>query len=183
MTQGSFPLTDGSDLPNVTVAFPGEHWSNRKASGAITPGEAVIPVNSGGSLYMKVASQAASGAAVNAQVAVALRTVDVPDVNNVNGPNEIKNTALATGDYVHAYYSGGFHLTLIVPDATWAPGDVVGWNPSGARPTGKSGTGAWDKNANCPTPYKAIFEVVEWRPYSSGGTEGILTVRSLRGQF
>lgn len=114
---GSFPLTGVGALPNVTVAFPGEHWSNRKASGSITPGEAVVPVSSGGSLYMK---KAGSSDAIT-QLAIALRPVDVPDPNtgpNALGPNQIRNQAMATGEYIHAYYSGVFKLTLVVPDSS-----------------------------------------------------------------
>lgn len=183
-TQGSYPLSDGTNLPNVTVAFPGEHWSNRKASGSVVPGEAVVPVNSGGSLYTR---KAVSGDATT-QLAIALRTVDVPDTNSGSiyndalGPNEIKNRTINHGEYVHSYYSGAFHLTLVAV-GTYAPGDLIGWNPSATRPTGKSGTGAWDKDANCPLALRTVFEVQEWRPYSAGGNEGILTVRSLRGQF
>lgn len=176
---GSFPLEGVSRLPNVTVAFPGEHWSNRKASEDIVPGEAVVPVNSGGKLYMRVAE--ASDPIT--QLAIALRTVQVPDVNtgpNALGPNEIVNQTIATDEYVHAYYSGGFHLTLIVPD-TYEPGDLVGWDADGVRPTGKTGTGAWAKNADADID--SVFEVMEFRPYNADGDEGILTVRSLRGQF
>lgn len=177
---GVFPLTGVAGLPNVTVAFPGEHWSDRIASGAITPGEAVVPLGSGGKLYMRKAI----AADVGLQLAVALRTVDIPDTNLGSGslgPNEIKNTVIANGAYIHAYYSGAFHFTLVVPDATYAPGDLIGWAATGARPTGKTGTGAWAKNATADID--SIFEVMEWRPYNTAKTEGILTVRSLRGQF
>jgi hypothetical protein len=179
-TAGSFPLEGVSGLPNVSIAFPGEHWSNRKASGAIVPGEAVVPVNSGGVLYMRTA--AAGDTALAAQLAIALRPIDHPDVNTgptALGPNEIVNQALASHDYVHAYYSGVFHITLVVPD-TYVPGDLIGWDADGARPTGKSGTGAWAKNA--AADIDSIFEVMEFRNLN-GDNEGILTVRSLRGQF
>jgi hypothetical protein len=116
---GSFPLTDVADFPNVTVAFPGEHWSNRKASETITPGEAVMPINSGGQLYVARA---------------------------------------ASGD---------------------SSGDLIGWDPGGARPTGKSGTGSWKKVG---TEAGAFAEVMEFRPYNAAGNEGIVTVRSLRTQ-
>jgi hypothetical protein len=175
---GSFPLTGVGALPNVTVAFPGEHWSNRKASGSITPGEAVVPVASGSSLYMK---KAGSGDAIT-QLAIALRPVDVPDPNtgpNALGPNQIRNQAMATGDYVHAYYSGVFKLTLVRPD-TYVPGDLVGWEAAGPRPAGKSGTGCWSKNATADID--SVFEVMEFREVNSSH-EGVLTVRSLRGQF
>jgi hypothetical protein len=179
MEAGSFPLTRVGSLPNVSVAFPGEHWSDRRASGAVTPGEAVVPQASAGKLYMRKAG--ASDAA--AQLAIALRPVDHPDVNTGPGslgPNEIRNQVIANGEYVHAYYSGAFHLTLVVPDS-YAPGDLIGWDADGARPTGKSGTGAWAKNS--AADIDSIFEVTLYREINDADNEGILTVRSLRGQF
>lgn len=180
---GSFPLSGVAALPNVQVAFPGEHWSDRKASASsagIVPGEAVVPINSGGKLYMRRAG--AGDAPSSRQLAIALRTVDHPDVNSgptALGPNEIRNQKIANGEYVHAYYSGAFHLTLIKPDA-YAPGDLIAWDHTAARPTGKGGFGAWAKTA---VAADAFFEVQEWRPYGDVANEGVLTVRSLRGQF
>jgi hypothetical protein len=175
---GSFPLTGVGAFPNVTVAFPGEHWSNRKAYEAITPGEAVMPLNSGGTLYVAVAGSADSG---SRRIGIALRTVQVPDINSgpgALGPNEIMNTVIAQHEYVHVWLSGAFHLTLVTP-AVYVPGDLIGWDPGGARPTGKTGTGSWKKVA---TEAGAFAEVMEFRPYNAAGTEGIVTVRSLRTQ-
>lgn len=170
---GAFALEGVAALPNVSVAFPGEHWSDRVAStGGITPGVAIVPAGSAsvrGHMLMRTAT--ASDAAT--QLALALRTVDHPDPNNVDGPNEIRNTDIAAGEYVHAYYSGGFHLTLVVPD-TYVPGDLVGWDANGARPTGKTGSGAWAKNA--AADIDSIFEVLRWRRVNASN-EGILTVR------
>lgn len=177
--QGNFPLTGVAALPNVTVAFPGEHWSHQKATETITPGEAVIPTSSGGAAYVQ---RAASGDSGSKRLGIALRTVQVPDINTgptSQGPNEIMDTAIAAHEYVHVYLSGAFHLTLITPDTTYAPGDLIGWNPSGARPTGVSGTGSWRKVA---TEAGAHFEVMDWKPVGSAG-DGILTVRSLGAQF
>jgi hypothetical protein len=182
--QGAFPLTDVSDLPNVTIAFPGEHWSNRKASGQVVPGEAVVPVNSGGQLYMRVA--AAGDTALAAQLAIALRPIDHPDgaggstYTQPLGPNEISNLPMKTHEYVHAYYSGVFHLTLIAPDE-YLPGDLIGWDANGPRPTGKAGSGSWAKNS--AADLDSVFEVMEYREVNDTTNEGILTVRSLRGQF
>lgn len=176
---GSFPLIGVSKLPNVTVAFPGEHWSNRVAAEDITPGDAVVPVNlAPGKLGMRKAVAADSPL----QLAIALRTVDIPDPNTGPtsvGPNEIKNTVIKAGEYVHAWYSGVFHLTVAVPDA-YAAADLIGWDENGARPAGKPGTGAWAKNA--AADIDSVFEVMEFRPVNAAN-EGILTVRSLRGQF
>lgn len=177
-TTGPFPLEGVGKLPNVTVAFPGEHWSNRYASGAITPGEAVVPTASAGKLYMRTA-QASD---VITQLAIALRPVDVPDPNTGPtslGPNEIRNQDIEDGEYVHAYYSGAFHLTLVVPDS-YVPGDLIGWDANGARPEGKEGEGAWAKNS--AADIDSMFEVMEFRKVNAKN-EGILTVRSLRGQF
>lgn len=182
MEAGSFSLTGTADLPNVTVAFPGEHWSNRKASGAITPGDAVVPVNSGGSLYMRKA--VAGDTALVDQLAIALRPVDVPDPNTgpgALGPNEVRNQEIANQEYVHAYYSGAFHLTLIDPARTYTPGLLIGWDADGGRPAGKSGSGSWAPNANADLD--SVFEVMEVREVGTAGGELILTVRSLRGQF
>lgn len=181
-TVGDFPLEGVANLPNVTIAFPGEHWSNRKASGAIVPGEAVVPVNSGGALYMRKATSAD----VITQLAIALRVIEHPDSSGDStyttslGPNEISNRVINSGEYVHAYYSGVFHLTLIVPDE-YVPGELIGWDADGVRPAGKSGTGAWAKNS--AADIDSVFEVLEYREVNDTTNEGILTVRSLRGQF
>jgi len=178
-TTGPYPLTGVGKLPNVTVAFPGEHWSNRYASGALIPGVAVVPTSSGGKLYMR---QAKSSDPIT-QLAIALRPVDVPDPNTgptALGPNEIRNQTIPDGSYIHAYYSGVFHLTLIAPEA-YVPGDLVGWAAAGARPVGKpAGEGSWAKNATADID--SVFEVMEFRAVNALN-EGILTVRSLRGQF
>lgn len=181
---GSFPLTGVANLPNVTIAFPGEHWSNRIAQGAIVPGEAVVPVNRAGKLAMRRAVAADLG---NPRMAIATRVIDPPDragdslYTQSIGPNEIKNLQIEDGEYVHAYYSGVFHLTLAVPRA-WVPSELVGWNDAGVRPTGKTGVGAWDV-VLVANQANAMFEVQEFRPFSANGQEGLLTVRSLRGQF
>ena len=192
---GAFPLTSVARLPNVTVAYPGERWSDRKASGVIAPGTAVVPVSSGGKLLMRAATV---GDAVT-QMAVASRPIDVPDINpgsiyqEALGPNEIRNLPIQNGDYVLALYSGGLILTLINPD-TYVPGDLISWLPAGAVPTGKptssvSGSGvsgSWGKHSGAAnfngTPIGPLFEVVMFRPVNAAGTEGLLNVRSLRGQ-
>jgi hypothetical protein len=187
---GAFPLTSVARLPNITVAYPGERWSDRKASGIIAPGTAVVPLASGGKLLMR----AAIAGDVITQMAVAMRTIDVPDINpgsiyqEALGPNEIRNLPLQNGDYVLAMYSGALILTLIVPDL-YNPGDLIGWIPGGAVPTGKptsaiagSGvTGSWGKMSDAGA-IGPLFEVTMFRAVNAAGTEGLLNVRSLRGQ-
>jgi hypothetical protein len=184
-TIGDHALSGVATLPNVNLAFPGEHWSDRCASGAIVPGEAIIPVASGlgasAKLAMKVAG--AGDSAEKDRIAIALRPVDVPDSNvgpGSLGPNEIRNQVIPHGEYVHAYYSGVFHLTLVTP-AAYVPGDRIGWDADGVRPAGKSGAGTWAKDASADID--SIFEVVMFRPVNVLN-EGILTVRWIgRGQF
>lgn len=205
-TQGGYPLTSIGGLPNVTVAFPGEHWTNGIASGVILPGEAIVPVSSGGKLAWRVA---VSGDAGDPRLCIAKQPVSVPDINTGSiynpalGPNEIVNLPMLAGAYVHNYRTGAFQLTLCVPQ-TYSPGDLLGWNPTGVRPDGKPGgygytgaavsqgadtVGCWDEYTNCPGDSKAdaLFEVMEFRPYISsnsfGQPEGIVTVKSLRAQF
>lgn len=177
---GLFPLTGVTGLPNVTIAYPGEHWSNTIAQGAIVPGEACVPANYGGKLAMKRATATDSPR----RMSIATRVIEIPDTANDSGyttsigPNEIKNRQIEDGEYVHHYRSGVFHLTLVVPRA-WAPSEMVTFNPTGARPTGKVGTGSWDVTTD---DTKAWGEVLEFRPFSADGKEGLLTVRSLRTQ-
>lgn len=181
---GSFQLdaVRYGKLPNVTVAFPGEHWSDGKAVVAIDPGTLVIPTNSGGVLGWTIA---ASGA-VDPRSAVALRTVQVPDINPGSeysaqlGPNEIMNLQIPIGQYVHAYRAGAFHLTLQTPDS-YVPGDLIAWDPASSRASGKpaGSGGAWKKTS---TPANAFFEVRDFRPLAVDATLGVLTVHSLRTQ-
>lgn len=184
---GSFQLTSVAKLPNVTVAFPGEHWSDGKAipsgnASAIVPGTLVVPIASAGKRYW---TPAAAGA-VDLRACIALRPVSPPDVNPGSEynpqltPNDIMNLPLAAGSYVHAYRSGAFHLTLIAADASYAPGDFVTWDPAATPVAGKAGPGAWKKTA---TPANAWAEVVDWRPLTSDNTVGVLTVHSLRVQM
>lgn len=181
-TKGSFPLSGVAGLPHVSVAFPGEHWSDRVASGAIVPGEAVVPAGSattGGKPMVRTANDEDT----ITQLAIALRTVDVPDPNSgpsALGPNEVRNQTIEDGDYVHQYFSGAFNITLVDPRRTYVPGDQIGWDADGERPEGISGEGSWAPNANADID--SVFEVVEVTNVGSKG-EVILRVRSLRGQF
>jgi hypothetical protein len=40
---GAYPLTAVAKLPNVSIASPGEVWSNLRANGIIIPGAACRP--------------------------------------------------------------------------------------------------------------------------------------------
>lgn len=176
---GAYPLAGVAKLPNVTVASPGEVWSNLRANGVIVPGAAIAPVNVGGKLYAK--QLIVGDTPVKEQVAVAMRQIEVPDINtgpNALGPNEIVNAAIANGDWLRRYMTGVLHLTLCEPRSDYVPGQKIGWAVAAARPSGKaSGTGAWS-NTGILTGTD-IFEVFEYRGYG-GSNEGILTVRFLR---
>lgn len=177
---GSFQLTSIAKLPNVTVAFNGEHWSDGKAAAQITPGSLVVPIGSGGRRYWQVAP---SGT-LDPRACIALRPVSVPDTNPGSEynpqltPNDIMNLPLAVGSYVHAYRSGAFHLTLIVPD-TYVPSDLIGWDPNAVPAAGKPSPGAWKKVGSAA---QAFAEVVDFRALTSDNTIGVLTVHSLRVQ-
>lgn len=177
---GDHPLLATARLANVTVAFPGEVWSNNRANGIIIPGAAIAPVNVGGKLRQK---QLIVGDTPDInQVGVALRQIEIPDVNvgpASLGPNEIMNQAIADGDYLRRYMTGALHLTLVEPRADYVPGQKIGWAVAAARPAGKAaGAGAWSNAAVLAGT--SIFEVLEpYRVYGSAN-EGILTVRFLR---
>lgn len=178
--QGSHPLTGVGHLANVTVSYPGEHWSDAVASGrAITPGEAVIVTSSAGVLAVRPVTAADNG---DPRVAIALRTIDTPEIESPRalGPNEIKNTAMSVGEYVHRYLTGGFNITLVDPRRTYEPGELIGWDIDGQRPTGKEGSGAWAPNANADV--KSLFAISEVRKVGDPTTTGgyILKVVSTR---
>jgi hypothetical protein len=180
---GAFKLASVGALPNIVVAFPGEHWSDGKADEDIVPGELVEQINVSGKKYWR---RVTAVGAVTPLMAVAMRTIDIPDANpgsfyaEALGPNEIKNLPIKAGQYVHAWHSGAFQLTLFAPDAGIAPGHLMAYDPAGARPTGKPGTGSWIRTV---TGANAFFVVEEFRPLPDTPGEGILTVRSVRSQF
>lgn len=179
MEAGAYPLTSVAKLPNVTVAYPGEVLSRERASGTILPGEAVMPVSSAGAEYVRRAVDADKG---DPRLGIAMRVVEIPDVNSgpsALGPNEIVNTPIPQRDYVRRYRTGGFLLTLVEPRADWAHGDLICFDVDGARPAGKpAGTGSWVRTA---VRAEAFAEVIEFRPYSANGQEGVLLVRTLQG--
>lgn len=178
---GSFRLGDVSGLPNVHIAFPGEHWSDGVAKEAITPGELVVQGASGAK---KGWLRHASGA-VDPRAAIATRVIEPPDrnpgseYNEQLGPNQIRNRTIALGAYVHAYHSGVFHITLRKAEAV-VPGDLLMFDPLETPQTGKTTTGAWKKTA---VAANAFLVVEEFRPNPGSTTEGIVTARSLRTQM
>jgi hypothetical protein len=179
---GNFPLTGVKNLPHVSVAFPGEHWSNCVASGSIMPGEAIVAAgsaNTRGQAMFRTANAGDSLAALN----IALRPIDVPDPNNgptALGPNEIRNKVMLAGDYVHRYRSGGFNLTLVDPRRVYTPGMTIGWDADGQRPAGVEGAGSWAPDANADID--AFFEIQQVTKVGSVG-EVILKVTSTRTQM
>lgn len=180
-TAGSFPLTGVASLPHISVAYDGERWSDRVASGDVVPGEAIVPAGSA-SVQGKAMLRTANAEDEIARMAVALRPIDVPDPNtgpNALGPNEVRNQTISSGDYILAYYSGGFNLTLVDPRRTYVPGDLVGWDADGQRPEGVTGEGSWAPNENADI--NSFFEVIEVTKVGSEG-EVVLRVRTLRTQ-
>lgn len=179
---GGFKLTSVENLPNIQVAFPGEHWSDGKASEDITPGQLVVPSSSAG----KRTWAPASSGTVDPRACLALNCVQPPDSNQGSiyaeglGPNQIVNRTIETGTYVHAYRSGAFILTLFAED-TYEPADLLEWDPDAVAQTGKpADVGAWVKST---TPANALFEVIEFRVLPGETDRGVLTVKSLRSQF
>jgi hypothetical protein len=177
----NFPLEGVGALPNVSIAFPGEHWSNGIASGQITPGEAIVPVASAAEtpIYRTATN---TDTALAQQIALAMNVVQEPDVNTgpgALGPNEIVNQPIAHGEYVSRRLSGAFNLTLVDPRRTYTVGSILGWDADGERPVGKSGVGSWAPNANADIGN--VLEVMRVRKY---GDEYMLTVRFVgRSQF
>lgn len=183
---GPFELTSTEGLLNCNVVHPGEKWSDARASGVVTPGEPVIEVASGASPDAVLCVRRVEAGDEAAAIMLATRVVDIPDVNNGPSsldPNGIKNQDIPHLEWLMRHVSGVFDLTLITPD-TYKPGELIGWDLDGARPTGKSTTheGAWAKNAKADI--KAVFKVVRWREVNSTTHEGILTVKFVgRQQF
>jgi hypothetical protein len=192
--QGAYPLLGVGALPNVDVAFPGEVWSYKRANGVIVPGTLVTPVMVTGVECVRPVTAGdtlvASGDGIRKEgLSVAMRQIMTPDINPGSqynpalGPNEIVNLPIADQDYVRTIHTGVLNLTLVVPDAAYAPGDIIGWDPGGARPAGKTtGTGAWAahvRDANV-VANSDIFVVHTLPRYYGTNNECILTVRFLR---
>lgn len=191
---GAYPLLGVGQLPNADVAYPGEVWSIKRANGVIVPGTCVLPVMVGGIEMVRpvVAGDVivASGDGIRSQaLAVAMRQIMVPDINAGSqynpqlGPNEIVNLPIADQDYVRTYHTGVMHLTLVKPDSTYAPNDIIGWDDTAARPLGKAaGTGAWAKHSDDSAVIAGtdIFMVHTLPRYHGPNNECILTVRFLR---
>ena len=191
---GAYPLLGVGQLPNADVASPGEVWSRKRANGVVVPGSLVRPVVVGGVQMVQpveagdVIVTSGNGIRIE-QLAVALRQIMVPDLNPGSqynpqlGPNEIVNLPIGDGDYVRQYFTGGFHLSLVKPDSAYEVGDIIGWDPTAARPVGKAtGTGAWARLADDTScvANTGIFEVFDNPRYYGSDNECVLTVRALR---
>lgn len=187
---GAYPIGGVGKLPNASIAYPGEVWTNRRAASNIVPGSCVKPVNlSGRKGYDVVGAGEVLGTDFESDaLAIALRVVEIPDASSGSiygqplGPNEIVNLIIGSGDYVRTMHTGALHLTLVEPRADFAPGDRIGWDPGATRPAGKAaGTGAWTNEAGGFIAGTDVFELEEVRPYGpSANNENLLTVRFLR---
>ncbi len=196
---GAYPLTGVGKLPNVSVASPGEVWSNKRADGIIVPGTLVKPtlveeVGSVAEVGTEDEIEIATGAekttstiVFQGSLAIAMRQIMVPDINVGSqynpalGPNEIVNLPIASGDWVRTYHTGVVHLTLVVP-GEYAEGDVLGWNPEGERPEFKTeGKGAWDAIESEGVVKGTGILIVHTKPRVYGSKkENLLTCRFLR---
>lgn len=190
---GAYPLNGVGALPNVDVASPGEVWSRKRADGIIVPGSLVRPIEVGtvGSVIPVAEGDVIvnDGAGIRKELlAVAMRQIMTPDINTGSqynpalGPNEIVNLSIASGDWVRTYHTGVLHLTLVAPDGTYKEGDILGWNPKGARPVGKAaGEGSWAKIGAANVVAGTGIFVVDAPPrfYGEAG-EALLTCRFLR---
>lgn len=191
---GAYPLLGTGQLPNADVASPGEVWSNKRANGVIVPGTCVVPDMVAG---VECVRPVVAGDTIVTEgdglrqelLSVALRQIMTPDINPGSqynpalGPNEIVNLPIADQDYVRQYFTGVMHLTLVVPDADYEPGDIIGWNPAGVRPAGKTaGTGAWSSLTRDAAVVAGtdIFAVHTHPRYYGPNNECVLTCRFLR---
>jgi hypothetical protein len=197
---GAYVISGTGKLPNVDVASPGEVWSNKRASGVIVPASlvkpvlvgtvgAVAPVAEADTILQEESVTKADGTHIRQEsLAVAMRQIMVPDINPGSqyskqlGPNEIVNLPIADTDWVRTYHTGVLHLTLVVPNAAYKEGEVLGWNPEGARPEGKAeGEGAWDKvDSEGVVAGTGIFIIQAPPRYYGAKNEALLTCRFLR---
>lgn len=175
---GPFELTDVSALLNVNVVHTSARWTDARASGVLTPGEAVVLTGSGSAPNSTaVLRRAENGDAVNLIVVVD-RVIDIPDPNQgplSKSPNAVRNQDIPAGEWAMRHEDGTFDLTLVTPD-TYKVGEMIGWDLNGTRPASKVGTheGAWAKNSKADID--SVFEVRGWREVNSTTHEGILTV-------
>lgn len=175
---GPFELTSVAPLLNVNVVHTSSRWTDARASGVLTPGEAVVLVGSGSSPdSTPVLRRAVEGDAANLIVVVD-RVIDIPDPNTgplSKSPNEVRNQDIPHLEWAMRHEDGTFDLTLVTPD-TYKVGEMIGWDLNGTRPASKVGTheGAWAKNSKADID--SVFEVRGWREVNSSTHEGILTV-------
>jgi hypothetical protein len=191
---GAYPLLGVGPLPNADIASPGEVWSDKRANGVIIPGSCVVPnvINGIGCVRPVGAddSISESGSGLRREtLSVALRQIMTPDINMGSqynpqlGPNEIVNLPIADQDYVRQYFTGVMNLTLVAPDSEYLEGDIIGWDPTAARPVGKaSGTGAWARLADDSSVVAGTDIFIVHRPprFYGSDNECLLTVRFLR---
>lgn len=188
-TAGSYQVTDVRNEPLVHIANKDQarFFSDFVASGDILPGEAVVfagadtEANQGlgqrGALRVATAGDAASP-----QVFVATNPIMVPSQNNEIGPRERVNQVIEHGTFVLRWESGFSFWTPLVVPGDYAPGELVGWDEDGVRPTGLPSAagrtaGAWAKNASADID--SLFVVVEWKPLNQS-KEGVILLKSVK---
>lgn len=198
---GAYAIAGTGKLPNVDVASPGEVWSDKCAGIAnLVPGSlvkpflvgsvgSVKPVEEGDTVLQPESVVKSDTTHISEQLlAIVMRQIMVPDINPGSqynlalGPNEIVNLPIASGDKVRTYHTGVVHLTLVTPQAGYHENEILGWNPKGARPEGKTeGEGSWTKVSDANVVAGTGILVIARPPrYYGANNEPLLTCRFLR---
>lgn len=155
----SVALDDLSKLPKVAIVHmehaPETFW---RASGDVEPGVVVAPTGDphGKTFYgvggkVKEVSSSAGVAANDGKLGIAMNETGIMSVadlaSETDGPNEVVNRDIASGEWVRVLKQGTFLTPLLLPvadfAATYVAGTLVGYNPAGTRAATISGTGSF----------------------------------------
>lgn len=173
-------LGDLSKLPKVAIVHmehaPESHW---RASGTLEVGVPVVPSSEahgktfygvGGKVLALAAS--ASVTAARGRLGISMNETGLLSVEDLasetTGPVEKVNEDIVNGAWVRVLKKGTFHTTLLAPVATatgflahYKPGDMVTYDPTAARSTDITGTGAYVKTTNRDIAVGYLVEVVK----------------------
>ena len=181
-----FKLSQVDALPRVTIVNPPNMiLSHNVASGSVVPGELVEPVgvshsdniHTVGGFVQTVAGKPSSAFKGLRRYSVAMRPVEVfNELESTTTPVDVVNRTIAAGEFVRQVYDGILMTTLAKPTvAGYQSGDLLTWDGSATRPTGISGTGAWQLAASD----EPLAEVVSFKEVDATSHDGILEFRLL----